>query len=115
MLSVQTDNAYLWLGVLVLLAPVGALLLVAAALPTAPRLWLWRAGTILLWLIGLIGVPLLGLGLAIVLAERYPTWDPLLWHAVGFFGLLATLYVVGFRPLRTAQGQVGSVQRKAGT
>ena len=96
-LSVQTDNVYLWLLVLALLAPVGVLFLAAAAAPGIPRLWLWRAGSWLLWVVGAIAAPLLGLGLGIILFQGSTTFGPLVWYALAFVGVLATLYLICFR------------------
>lgn len=100
-LSVQTDNAYLWLLVLALLAPIGVLFLAGAGAPAAPRLWLSRAGSWLLWVVGAIAAPLLGLGLATLLFQGTMALGPLISYALAFVGLLATLYFVAFRPLQT--------------
>lgn len=103
MLRNLTDNAYLWLLILVLLAPVGLLFLIAAALPVPPRVWIWYIGAGLLWLVGGFGIALLGLALVIIPSQSYRTQEPFLWYLLGFVLLALTLYFVGFRPLRDRQ------------
>jgi hypothetical protein len=98
-LNTLTDNAYLWLIVLAGLAPSGALFLCAAATGGAARRWLWRIGSWILWAVGAIGVPLLGLGFGIVLIQQPIASGPLLAYAAAFLGLLLTLYAIAIRPL----------------
>ena len=96
-------NAYLWLAVPALLAPVGALLLVAAALPPSARRWVWYVALGLLWIIGAFGLALLAVALVIIPFQAYRTFAPFLWYLLGFVVLAATLYLIGVRPLRGAR------------
>jgi hypothetical protein len=96
----QTDNAYLWLGILVLLAPIGSLFVVAALLPSGLGSWVWILGTALLWLVGGFGLLLIGFGLAIIPFQGYATSSPLVAYFFGFLVLIATLYLIGWRLAR---------------
>ena len=103
MLRGLSDNAYLWLLVLVLLAPVGTLFVIAAALPPTARRWVWYAALGLLWIIGAFGLALLAVALVIIPFQAYRTFAPFLWCLLGFVVLAATLYLIGVRPLRGAR------------
>lgn len=93
------DNAYLWVALIgngLLLASVPFAF--AAALPPGPvQRMVTRSGVVLVWLLGIFGTVLLGLGLVIVVMQRPWQAQVFVSHLAGLVLLVPSVLLVGYR------------------